>query len=446
MEHDVPVGEESAPVNEETLAQGHLRATVAGAPGADEHASGPADQGDRPTAALLVRVTGRDRPGITADLMTLLDLTGTGVQDLEQVLVRGHLTLAVAVDHPGERRSDLVTMLEHFARQRHLTVTLEEVPATSGAQGPLDAITVLGHELETELSPAELGAVAGAVSAAGGNIERIVRLARYPVYAYEFLVRGAQRDELQRLVTQASVTHRLDVAIQPAGLERRAKRLVVLDVDSTLIQDEVIELLAEEAGCRDEVHMVTERAMAGELDFAEALRERVRLLEGLDEAALLRARARMRLTPGARTFVSTLKRLGYTVGIVSGGFTRFTDHLRAELGLDHAVANELLWHEGRLTGEVAGRIVDRARKAELLTEFAAKENIPLSQTVAVGDGANDLDMLSTAGLGIAFNAKPVVQEVADTTVNVPYLDAILFVLGVRRGEVEAVSEDTATGN
>jgi phosphoserine phosphatase len=181
--------------------------------------------------------------------------------------------------------------------------------------------------------------------------------------------------------------------------------------------------------------------MAGELDFAEALRARVALLEGLDGAALERARSRMRLTPGARTFVSTLKRLGYTVGIVSGGFTHFTDHLRFELGIDHAVANDLEWSKGRLTGRVLDPIVDRARKAELLKEFAALEGIPLSQTVAVGDGANDLDMLANAGLGIAFNAKPVVQEAADTTVNVPYLDAVLFVLGVRRGEVEAVADD-----
>ena len=184
--------------------------------------------------------------------------------------------------------------------------------------------------------------------------------------------------------------------------------------------------------------------MAGEVDFESALRRRVALLEGLDLAAMDRARDAMRLTPGARTFVRTLKRLGYTVGIVSGGFTHFTDRLADELGLDHAVANHLEIEHGKLTGRVIGPVVDRRRKADLLAEFAAAEEIPLSQAVAVGDGANDLDMLSVAGLGIAFNAKPVVQEAADTTVNVPYLDAILFVLGVTRDEVvraDTVADD-----
>lgn len=386
--------------------------------------------------ALLIRVSGRDRRGITADLMTLLELTGVSVQDLEQVLVRGHLTLAVAIDRPAQGTEVLEEMLRRFADERELVVRTEEVPAPGDSAGRLDAVTVLGHGLETELSAGELGAVASSIVAAGANVERIVRLARYPVFAYEFLVSGADPVELRRVLAQASSAHRLDIAVQPAGLERRAKRLVVLDVDSTLIQDEVIELLAAEAGCHEEVRAVTAAAMAGELDFADALRARVALLEGLDEGALDRARDNMRLTPGARTFVRTLKRLGYTVGVVSGGFTHFTEHLRSELDLDHAVANTLVVRDGVLTGEVEGQIVDRARKAELLAEFARAEGIPLSQTVAVGDGANDLDMLAAAGLGVAFNAKAVVQEAADTTVNVPYLDAVLFLLGVRRGEVQ----------
>jgi phosphoserine phosphatase len=390
-------------------------------------------------AGWLVQLTGPDRPGITADLMTTLDLLDAEVQDVEQVLVRGMLTLAVAVSEPSDHDA-LRSTLQHLASQYDLRLDLSPIPASSGRRPHVDAVTVLGHGFETPLSAAELAAVAGGVVAAGGNVDRVVRLARYPVYAYEFRVSGADPLALRTHLGQAAAAHRLDVALQPAGLERRAKRLVVLDVDSTLIQDEVIELLASEAGCLDEVRAVTDRAMAGELDFEAALRERVRRLAGLDVAALERARGRVRLTPGARTFVRTLKRLGYCVGIVSGGFTHFTDPLAAELGLDHAVANELELRDGALTGEVLGDVVDRARKAELLQQFAAAEGIPLSQTVAVGDGANDLDMIAAAGLGVAFNARPVVQQAADTTVNVPYLDAVLFVLGVTRDEVEAADE------
>ena len=403
---------------------------------AAEAGTAPGAGGAAAGGSLLLRVSGPDQPGITADLMTVLELSDAQVQDLEQVLVRGHLTLAVALSEPADGGDAVREVLEHFGRSRGLLVELVAAPPPRPSLQSSDAITVLGHELQAPLSPAELGAVAGGITAAGGNIDRIVRLARYPVYAYEFRVNGADRGVLAKHLGEAAAGHRLDIALQPAGLERRAKRLVVLDVDSTLIQDEVIELLAEQAGCLEEVRAVTERAMAGELDFESALRERVRRLAGLDADALDRARAAMRLAPGARTFVRTLKRLGYTVGIVSGGFTHFTGWLARELDLDHAEANELEVADGVLTGEVLGPVVDRARKAQLLRHFAAAEGVPLSQTVAVGDGANDLDMLAAAGLGIAFNAKPLVQEAADTTVNVPYLDAILFVLGVTRDEVE----------
>jgi phosphoserine phosphatase len=388
-----------------------------------------------PDPTLLVRVTGADQPGITTDLMTVLDLVGAEVQDLEQVLVRGHLTLAAVVATETDTES-VRSVLAQFASERCLEVEVERVPAVPTTTGHVDAVTVLGHELETALSPSEIGAVAAGIAASGGNIDRVIRLARYPVYAYEFRVTGAEPITLRRHLGEAAAAHRLDIALQPEGIGRRAKRLVVLDVDSTLIQDEVIELLAAEAGSLGPVRDITTRAMSGEIDFEAALRERVLLLEGLDIAALERARAAMRLTPGARTFVRTLKRLGYSVGIVSGGFTHFTDRLAAELDLDHAVANQLEVVSGRLTGRVVGPVVDRERKALLLAEFAAVEGVPLEQTVAVGDGANDLDMIATAGLGIAFNAKPVVQKAADTTVNVPYLDAILFVLGVTRDEVE----------
>jgi phosphoserine phosphatase len=226
-------------------------------------------------------------------------------------------------------------------------------------------------------------------------------------------------------------------------MHRLGTRLVVLDVDSTLVQGEVIEMLAAEAGVAPQVATITEAAMRGELDFAESLRARVRLLQGLDAAALDTVYDRLRLAPGARTLIRTLQRLGYRFAIVSGGFAAVTDRIAADLGIEYTAANRLEVADGRLTGRVLGEVLDRAGKAAALRRFAELAGIPLEQTVAVGDGANDVDMLAAAGLGIAFNAKPVVREAADTALNVPYLDTILYLLGISREEIEAA--DAATG-
>jgi phosphoserine phosphatase len=380
---------------------------------------------------ILVRCTGRDRPGITTGLLGVLATAGAELYDMEQVVVRERLSLDLLIG--AGRGDDVLKELLFHGWEQELSLDFEVVEAASTrAAKPRSVVTVIGQILP----PAALQAVTGAIAEGGGNIDRILRLARYPVVAYEFVVVDGDLARMRAALVAASGEHRIDVAIQRENLERRAKRLVVMDVDSTLIQDEVIELLAEEAGCHDEVAAVTARAMAGELDFEASLRERVRRLAGTPVDALDRVAAAVRLTPGARTFVRTLKRLGYTVAVVSGGFTAITDRLQEQLGLDHAVANTLEVVDGRLTGEVLGPVVDRAGKAEVLRRIAAAEHIPLEQVVAVGDGANDLDMLATAGLGIAFNAKPIVREQADTAVSVPYLDAILFLLGIRRDEVE----------
>ena len=298
---------------------------------------------------------------------------------------------------------------------------------------------MLGHATETPLSPAEIAAVAGGINAAGGNIDRIVRLARYPVYAYEFRVTGAEPTALAQHLGEAAALHRLDIARQPAGLERRAKRLVVLDVDSTLIQDEVIDLLAREAGCEAAVADVTRRAMAGELDFAESLRDRVAALAGTPVSALATVRDAVRLTPGARTLCRTLNSLGYRLALVSGGFTEIVGPLAEQLGVHRFRANTLEVQDGRLTGRVVGPIVDRAGKAQALREFAEEFGFAASRTVAIGDGANDLDMLAAAGLGVAFNAKPAVAAAADASVTAPYLDSVLYLLGITRGQVEALT-------
>ncbi len=394
----------------------------------------PAASIERP---LLIRVSGRDRPGLTRDLLGLLAGAGAVLEDMEQLVVRERLTLDVLVRLAGAD-DRVVRDVLYWGFTHGLKVDFERVEARSRrADRTRHAVTVLAPTL----APSALAAVADAITETGGTIDRIVRMATHPVTAYDLVVIAGDVDAMRRSLVQVAQQHEIDVAVQVNGLERRAKRLVVMDVDSTLISDEVIELLADEAGCGSEVAAVTARAMAGELDFEQSLRTRVRALTGLDLAAVERARRRVRLTPGARTFVRTLQRLGFCVAIVSGGFTVFTDRLAADLGLDYAYANTLEIHAGRLTGEVLGDVVDRARKADLLAEIAAAEGIPLSQTVAVGDGANDVDMLAAAGLGIAFNAKPVVRAQADTTVSVPYLDAILFMLGIRGSDVERASED-----
>jgi phosphoserine phosphatase len=256
------------------------------------------------------------------------------------------------------------------------------------------------------------------------------------VDCYELIVRGPDHATLREVLTVAAKANGFDLAVQRAGLHRRAKHLVVMDADSTLLQDEVIDLLADECGCADEVSAITTAAMNGEIDFAESLRRRVSLLAGLPESVLDDVRAKLRLTPGARTLLRTLDRLGYVAAVVSGGFVEVLEPLLRELQVGYLEANRLEIKNGFLTGHLAAPVVDRAAKARALERFAAEVGVPLEQTVAVGDGANDIDMLSVAGLGIAFNAKPVVQEHADAALSVPYLDAVLYFLGISREEID----------
>ncbi|MDH6113508.1 phosphoserine phosphatase [Kitasatospora sp. MAP12-15] len=390
---------------------------------------------------LLVKVFGKDRPGITTGLFATLAEFGVDVIDLEQVVTRGRITLCALVTPPaggapgaeGALRATVHRWAEELRLQTEIiSGTGDNRPRREGRSH----VTVLGHPL----TAAAVSALAARITEADGNIDRIFRLAKYPVTAVELAVSGVATERLRAALALEAAVQRVDIAVVAAGLERRAKRLVVMDVDSTLIQDEVIELFAAHAGCEAEVAEVTAAAMRGELDFAESLRARVSLLAGLDAGVVEKVRTEVRLTPGARTLIRTLQRLGYQVGIVSGGFTQVTDYLVELLGLDFAAANTLEVEDGRFTGRVTGEIVDRAGKARWLTRFAEQARVPLEQTVAIGDGANDLDMLNAAGLGVAFNAKPVVREAADTAVNVPFLDTVLYLLGITRDEVEAADE------
>ncbi|MFF9090680.1 phosphoserine phosphatase SerB [Streptomyces sp. NPDC014991] len=384
---------------------------------------------------LLVKIFGKDRPGITAGLFDTLAAYLVDVVDIEQVVTRGRLVLcALVTQPPAGLEGDLRATVHSWAESMKMQA---EIISGHGDNRPRglgrSLVTVLGHPLTAEST----AAIAARIAKAGGNIDRIFRLAKIPVTAVEFAVSGVETEPLRTALVSDAAALGVDIAVVSAGLHRRAQRLVVMDVDSTLIQDEVIELFAAHAGCEDQVAEVTAAAMRGELDFEQSLHARVALLEGLDASVVEKVRDEVRLTPGARTLIRTLKRLGYQVGVVSGGFTQVTDDLKERLGLDFAQANTLEIVDGKLTGRVVGEIVDRAGKARLLRRFAAEAGVPLSQTVAIGDGANDLDMLNAAGLGVAFNAKPVVREAAHTAVNFPFLDTVLYLLGITRDEVEA---------
>ncbi len=380
---------------------------------------------------ILVTITGDDRPGITAGAMDVIGSAGAAIEDVEQTLTRGKLSLSIVVRVPPGR--DLVKELLLYGWEQRMHVDFEIVDNAPTPRPPGLVITLVGAEIHA----LEFGAVASMCARTGGNIDRVTRLARTPVMAYEIVVRTDRTDELKRNLLLAGRDLRCDLSVVHEGLAQQGARLIVMDVDSTLIQNEMIDLLADQAGQGSEVATVTNRAMAGELDFEASLIERVALLEGLPVTAIDRARDRIKLTPGASTFIRTLNALGYRTAIVSGGFTAITRSLADDLGIDYAFANTLEVENDVLTGRVVGDLIDRERKAELVRELAAKEGIAVEQVVAIGDGANDLAMLETAGLGIAFNAKQVVQDAADTTLNVPYLDAILFMLGVRREYIEA---------
>jgi phosphoserine phosphatase len=395
-----------------------------------------------PQTTLLVTLTGRDRPGVTSRLFSALSAYDLSVADVEQVVIRGRLILGVLLSC---RETPDLTAIHRQVTGLAADLGMDVEITTGSVERPPHRpgsmhVTVLG----SPLAPAAIAAIAGRISANGANIDRIGRLAHQPVTCIEFDVSGADPVSLRATLAHDSVELGVDVAVQRGGLHRRAMRLIMMDVDSTLLQDEAIELLAAEAGCAAQVAELTAAAMHGELDFAQSLRDRVALLAGLEAGVIDKIRRGLRLTPGARTLIRTLKRLGYRCGAVSGGFTQFTDWLTGELGLDYAAANTLEVQAGRLTGRVTGEIIDRAGKERALRQFAAAAGVPLSQCVAVGDGANDLDMIAAAGLGIAFNAKPVVRSAADTSVSVPNLDAILYLLGISRHDVEAAdAEDLA---
>ncbi len=392
----------------------------------------------RARSSLLITVTGRDRPGVTSALFEVLSSHRVDLLNVEQVVIRGRLTLGVLVAGPAEVAGgpELRSEVEAAIHGVGLEVTIERSDGMPVLREPsTHTIVVLGRPISAEA----FGVVAREAATLGVNIDFIRGVSDYPVTGLELRVSvpPGVYGQLQAVLARVAVEESVDIAVEDYSLSRRAKRLIVFDVDSTLIQGEVIEMLAAHAGSESAVAEVTAAAMRGEIDFAESLHRRVATLAGLPAGVLDEVADQIELTPGARTTLRTLRRLGYHCGIVSGGFRQVVEPLAHDLMMDFVAANELEIVDGKLTGRVVGDVVDRPGKAKALRDFAQQAGVPMEQTVAVGDGANDIDMLSAAGLGVAFNAKPALREVADASLNHPYLDTVLFILGVTRGEIEA---------
>lgn len=394
----------------------------------------------------LLRFTGEDRPGLTASLTGLLAEMGADVLDINQAVIHQMLLLGMLVRMPVAQES--LADMEEEAASLGLKLRVEPIAADAyenwvAQQGKSRYILTL---ISRGITALQLHRVTEVIACEGLNIDVIHRLSGRPALdeslpssraCVEFWLRGepTDRNRMQSRLMDVSRELGIDVAWQRDDAYRRSRRLVVFDMDSTLIQAEVIDELAKEAGAGEQVAEITEQAMRGELDFDESLRQRVSTLAGLPESVLAKVAHRLVLTEGAELLLSNLKALGYRTAILSGGFRYFGNMLQQRLGIDYVYANELEIIDGRLSGRVVGEIVNGNRKAELLEEIAAMEGIHRRQVIAVGDGANDLPMLARAGLGIAFHAKPIVRSKAEQAVSYLGLDAILYLLGVRDREL-----------
>jgi phosphoserine phosphatase len=392
---------------------------------------------------VLITVTGPDRTGVTSTLTGILSQQGATLHDIEQVVVQGQLTLCLLVDVPETR--DVLKELLFSAKQLGMDLDFKPVATTDGGGRPQATLNEGRRFVITAIGPTlgapHLHAIASTLAAEGANIEKIGRLSENTLASVEIhalLPPGRDSDALKRTLLSVATNAGFDVSLQRESLYRRSKRLVVLDMDSTLIRIEVIDELARAAGVGADVSRITERAMQGEMDYDESLRQRVGLLAGLDVAVLDKLAANLPLTDGAETLVRVLKRLGYKIAVISGGFSRAAEALKRRLGVDYAYSNNLEVQGGKLTGRVVGPIVNGQRKAELLETIAQAEGVLLDQVIAVGDGANDALMLERAGLGIAFHAKPKLREAADTSITAAGLDAILYLLGFSARELQEV--------
>ena len=377
----------------------------------------------------LILVSGEDRPGITEKLMSLLSEFSVFVLDIEQLVIRGRLILTVLISLDESHASAIAADLELLEKEIGFDIAIDFAEEQNSAENPPNLHVVI---ISDSLKPASIAVVAAELSKIQANITAIKRTSSEPLTAIELDIYCPDKSlkEVQKLLAVVAISHKIDLAVEQGNGMRSAKRLVMLDMDSTLIVQEVIDLLAAKAGVAEEVSAITQKAMAGEMDFAQSLQARVSLLAGLNESMLSEVRSEITLTQGAEKLIQTLHLKGHKVGVVSGGFIDVIEPILKELKIDFYRANKLQILNGKLTGKLEGEIIDRAAKLKALVEFAKNEGVQMSQTVAIGDGANDLDMIESAGLGVAFNAKPKVAAAAATTISGSDLSAVLLLMGL----------------
>ena len=384
----------------------------------------------------LILLSGVDAPGITEMLFRVLTPFQIEIVDFEQVVIRDRLILTVLIKFDQAHQSAIEDDVTNTFKDSGIDLAMDFAPGdhASGKNSNLHLVV-----LAEQIRPIAIAKIAKLIQKYNGNIDRVRRTSDQPIIALEFDI-TAEFDEdslkvLQREFAVISNEFQIDIAVQRGGLIRRAKRVVLLDMDSTLIQQEVIDLLANRVGVGEKVSKITESAMRGDIDFTTSLKERVALLAGASEEIFTDVFESISLTPGALDLIKTLHKLGHKVGVVSGGFLNVIEPLLRDLRVDFYRANTLEVIGGKITGRISGPIINREAKAEALVEFAKKEGVELNQTIAIGDGANDLGMIEIAGLGIAFNAKPKVKLQADASISTPYLDSVLFLMGITRAEI-----------
>ena len=377
----------------------------------------------------LILVSGQDKPGITQHLMKVLSEFVVKIIDIEQIVIRDRLLLTVLISLDQGHAEAVVEDLNELQATLGLDIAIDFAYHNEKLQ-ELDHLRVV--IVGKEIKPSAIAIIATEIAKLGGNIEDIYRISSAPVMAVE-LVLSLQNDAIKKVqsaLAKVAVENGIDLAVELGGSARNLKRLVLLDMDSTLIEQEVIDLLAEYSGKSQIISDITAKAMSGELDFKQALSARVELLAGLDESVIDQVRQKVTLTKGAQQLITELHNLGHKVGVVSGGFIDVIEPILKDLEIDFYKANKLEICDGKLTGKVVGKVIDGSEKLAVLREFASKEGINIQQTVAIGDGANDLEMIQAAGLGIAFNAKPKVAQSADTTLNIKDLSAVLLLMGI----------------